>query len=150
MTAELRLSVSIKTVAELDQLAKKVVKKYCGKPCIVFVQGPLGAGKTQLIKQLLYHMGCQDRVVSPTYPIIQTYHWTTYVAHHMDCYRLHHDIDTTKHMIMDYYEENRHYLFAEWPEYSLSQLVDPKIKIKMTWQEDEMTRLVKVYEYTSK
>ena len=53
----------------------------------LLLEGDLGAGKTVLVRGLVRALGCQDRVTSPTFCLIQSYQGTRLV-HHLDLYRL--------------------------------------------------------------
>jgi tRNA threonylcarbamoyladenosine biosynthesis protein TsaE len=48
----------------------------------------LGAGKTTLINAICKELGVKERVTSPTYSIIQKYHFNNHVIYHMDFYRI--------------------------------------------------------------
>lgn len=51
--------------------------------------GPLGAGKTALVRGLAAGLGLdEDEVTSPTYSLVQTYRGGRLVLHHADAYRL--------------------------------------------------------------
>lgn len=66
-----------------------------GPEDVVVLNGPLGAGKTALVRGIARGWGSLDRVTSPTYVIVQQYgrpadplfFW------HLDCYRLTTDDD---------------------------------------------------------
>lgn len=58
------------------------------KAIVVFVEGELGAGKTTLVAGILFALGAQGPVRSPTYTLIETYEAAGRQLHHMDLYRL--------------------------------------------------------------
>lgn len=55
---------------------------------VVYFSGPLGAGKTTLIRAMLRSLGCTDLVNSPSYTLIETYYLDKFTLHHLDLYRL--------------------------------------------------------------
>lgn len=54
---------------------------------VVLLSGPLGAGKTTLVKAVVAALGGEDEVTSPTFTLLRTYATTPPVAH-VDCWRL--------------------------------------------------------------
>jgi len=62
------------------------------KGSIIALQGPLGAGKTCLVKGIASGLGVKDEVTSPTYTIISEYEGIlddkAIPVYHIDAYRL--------------------------------------------------------------
>ena len=54
---------------------------------VVLLSGPLGAGKTTLVKALVAALGGTEEVTSPTFTLLRTYPTAPPVAH-VDCWRL--------------------------------------------------------------
>ena len=80
------------------------------------ISGNLGSGKTTLIKNLCAHLGVNEVVSSPTFPIINEYISTSgKKIFHFDFYRL----NTIKEALdigSDLYLNSGYYCFIEWPE----------------------------------
>ncbi|SDF11876.1 tRNA threonylcarbamoyladenosine biosynthesis protein TsaE [Thermus arciformis] len=55
---------------------------------VVALEGPLGAGKTTLVRFLAEALGFRGRVTSPTYTLIHTYPTPEGLLVHADLYRL--------------------------------------------------------------
>lgn len=56
--------------------------------CIITLGGPLGAGKTTLVRALLRTLGYTGTVRSPTYTLVESYAVEGRKIHHFDFYRL--------------------------------------------------------------
>jgi len=55
---------------------------------VIHLEGDLGAGKTTFARALLTSLGVGERVKSPTYSLVESYHIGERDAHHLDLYRI--------------------------------------------------------------
>lgn len=60
----------------------------CRPPLVIGLEGPLGVGKTALVRAILQGLGHADAVPSPTYTLIESYLLSSCTVHHLDLYRL--------------------------------------------------------------
>lgn len=79
--------------------------------------GPMGAGKTTLIKEFLHQCGITQTVVSPTFSYVNTYYNDQKIAfYHFDLYRL----SSLDEFIIAGFDEllsiPNSFHFIEWPE----------------------------------
>ncbi len=56
---------------------------------VVWLVGPLGAGKTTLVRAIARGRGVIGKATSPTYALVHHYEAPTGAVYHVDCYRLH-------------------------------------------------------------
>jgi len=60
------------------------------RPVQVHLSGELGAGKSTFVRAALAALGYKGNVKSPTFSLLETYHFNDMLIHHMDLYRLNH------------------------------------------------------------
>ncbi|MBA2307091.1 tRNA (adenosine(37)-N6)-threonylcarbamoyltransferase complex ATPase subunit type 1 TsaE [Candidatus Dependentiae bacterium] len=84
---------------------------------IFTLSGPLGAGKTTLIKRLLARCGVQEVVVSPTFTYVAIYsNDTGDTFYHFDLYRLSSLSSFIESGFDEYLYAPQSWAFIEWPE----------------------------------
>ena len=103
-----------------DQINKVVKEHFIPfmQKCNIFTfKGPLGAGKTTLIKNILRECGVKEVVTSPTFSYVNSYKNSDgKTFYHFDLYRL----DSLESFLSlgfdEYLYEKNSFCFIEWPE----------------------------------
>lgn len=91
------------------------------KACVIYLNGPLGAGKTTLVRGVLHALGYEGKVKSPTYTLIEQYEVNGQIIIHLDLYRIHHLREVIDMGLEDYFLPEAICLI-EWPEKGFSLL----------------------------
>lgn len=100
--------------AGMPVFAEKILPKI--KPLyMVGLSGPLGAGKTTLVRGLLRAMGYEGAVKSPTYGLVESYQVGDLEIAHFDLYRLA-DPDELEFIGFADYISDGNLCLIEWPE----------------------------------
>jgi tRNA threonylcarbamoyladenosine biosynthesis protein TsaE len=90
---------------------------------IFTLDGPLGAGKTTLIKELLKQCTVQTTVTSPTFSYVNTYYSKNRTFYHFDLYR----VDSLESFINagfdEYLYKKNSWCLIEWP-----RVIDPLLQ----------------------
>ncbi len=84
---------------------------------IITLQGPIGAGKTTLIRAFLQALGVQESIVSPTFTYVSCYITKTGRAvYHFDLYRIESREQFESLGFSEYLCEEGALVIIEWPE----------------------------------
>ena len=121
----MNLNYSLKEI----KLASEFIISNSKTNCFLFF-GPVGIGKTTLIKKLSSDLGVKDLVSSPTFSIINQYKTNNDFIYHMDLFRLEKVDEITDAGIIEYLDKGKK-LIIEWPEILLENFNFNCTKINM-------------------
>jgi len=83
---------------------------------VVLLEGNLGSGKTTFVKSFCKYLNIKDKILSPTFNIINEYNIDEYnKIYHFDLYRLKSREELIEIDFLDYIDSGS-YCFIEWPE----------------------------------
>ncbi len=107
-------------VSEVAQLLHELSQS-CG---VITFQGPIGAGKTTLIRDFLKRLGVAESIVSPTFTYVSCYKTALgRSVYHFDLYRIETITQFESMGFLEYLYEPGALVFIEWPE-----LIAPLVK----------------------
>jgi tRNA threonylcarbamoyladenosine biosynthesis protein TsaE len=104
---------------------------------IIAFSGQLGAGKTTFIHALCEELGVPDNVSSPTFALINEYHFTEGLTgrerkiYHMDWYRLKSTEEAIGAGMEDALSDEDAYCFIEWPEKAEELLPASQLRVSI-------------------
>jgi|TARA_B100000470_G_scaffold214551_1_gene195999 tRNA threonylcarbamoyladenosine biosynthesis protein TsaE len=136
------LDLILKNLDDTKELGEKLAQ-CCSKlqcPCVIYLIGDLGAGKTTLAQNFIKYFGFV-RVKSPTYTLVETYQNENIDIHHFDCYRLT-DPEELEYIGIREYLKPKSLQLIEWPELGKGALEKADISIKLSGNGE--TRKVKI------
>lgn len=102
--------------------------------------GEMGAGKTTLIKAFCAALGVKDAVSSPTFSIVNEYHYPKGVVYHFDFYRLKNQTEALD-LGLEEYLDSGSYCLIEWPEKIPGLLPENYLEILLEVQPDQQRKL---------
>ena len=84
---------------------------------VVCFYGPMGSGKTTLIKSMVKHLGGTEQGSSPSFGIVNEYHFLdgNILGYHFDFYRLNDPSEALDLGLEDYLNQDV-WIFMEWPD----------------------------------
>jgi len=99
---------------EIKKIVPEIFKNLDSK--ILLFDGPMGSGKTTLIKEMVRYLGSEDEASSPTFSIVNEYKTPENKIYHFDLYRLEDEIEALDFGIEEYFDDNNAWIFIEWPQ----------------------------------
>ena len=99
------------------------------------LSGPLGAGKTTLVRGLLRRLGHEGPVPSPTFTLVETYELDKMRVAHFDLFRVESIEELETLGVRDYFADDNLCVF-EWPERGRGLLPAPRVLIEFDYHGD--------------
>ncbi|MFN4763529.1 tRNA (adenosine(37)-N6)-threonylcarbamoyltransferase complex ATPase subunit type 1 TsaE [Gillisia sp. Q332] len=126
-------------LSEIDSVAVQLLSEVKSKTLLFY--GEMGAGKTTLIKALVKALGAEDAASSPTFSLVNEYHFDQGKILHFDFYRIEDENEVLDMGIEDYLNTES-WKFIEWPQKIEKFLDYPTQKVEIL-VENEVQRKLK-------
>lgn len=126
--------LNIDSIEALDEAIPAVLEALNGRRKIA-LYGEMGAGKTSFSKAFCRHLGVTDHTASPTFSLVNEYHYQDpngerALVHHLDLYRLRTPEEVYDLGIEDLLYDPW-YCLIEWPQLIESLLPDDVAVIRL-------------------
>lgn len=108
------ITLTLSGTAATEALGARLAA-YAAVPCVIYLRGELGAGKTTLVRGFLRAFGHQGMVRSPTYTLVEPYQVAGKEIIHIDLYRLG-DAEEIEMLGLRDCLDGDAILLIEWPE----------------------------------
>ncbi|MBW7467686.1 tRNA (adenosine(37)-N6)-threonylcarbamoyltransferase complex ATPase subunit type 1 TsaE [Pontibacter aydingkolensis] len=133
------------SLADLPAAASVLIEEAKSEPIILF-EGPMGAGKTTLIKEVCRQLGVKDNVSSPTFSLVNEYAGTDgKLIYHFDFYRLNQEREALDIGALEYFDSGRLCLI-EWPSMIPSLLPEHYLLVTLQPDADGQVRTMTINE----
>lgn len=129
--------VDITSAADMEDLGGRLAR-HCPAGGRLYMRGPLGAGKTTLVRGFLRALGFAGTVKSPTYTLVEPYNLNKHTVIHFDFYRIAQPVELETIGVRDYFDRSAICL-VEWPEKAGACLEAPDLLIAITFGTDRGT-----------
>ena len=139
------IELNIASLEQLDDAAHSFMAQM-GDYTVFAFYGEMGAGKTTFINALCRQLGVEtDITTSPSFAIINEYRsdTTAELIYHFDCYRLENEAEAQDIGAEDYFDCGAVCLI-EWPERIEGLLPDDTVRVDITVNPDDDSRVVKM------
>ncbi len=129
----------IYSLTEINYISKKISKQLNNQ--IVLFKGPMGSGKTTLIKSICKYLNFNDNISSPTFSLVNTYENSrNNIIYHFDLFRIK-NLEEALDIGIEEYLDSGNKCFIEWPEI-INELLDFKCTtIEMSVVDDNKRRI---------
>lgn len=133
----------ISSLTEIESVAKDFIEQFSDIRIFAFY-GEMGVGKTTFIKALCKMLGVQSDTKSPTFSVINVYRNDKgEELYHFDCYRIEKFIDFMNIGYEEYFNSGN-YCFIEWAENVENALTHDVLRVRMTLNEFDKSRIIQV------
>ncbi|HEU5338481.1 MAG TPA: tRNA (adenosine(37)-N6)-threonylcarbamoyltransferase complex ATPase subunit type 1 TsaE [Sulfuricaulis sp.] len=129
-----------RSVEEMEALGQKLAPQV-GKWRVIHLRGPLGAGKTTLVRGILRGLGHAGAVKSPTFTLVEPYTFGHQHFFHFDLYRLN-DPGELEFLGVRDYLDGKGVCVVEWAERAQGVLPSPDVDIMI--EPTETGRMVRI------
>ena len=139
------------TLKDIDNAVKQFWEAASDRKILAF-SGEMGAGKTTFIHKLCDYLCVKDTVSSPTFALINEYHFMNKAAqdqviYHLDWYRLKDTSEAIAAGMEDCLlqaQKGEAWCFIEWPEKAMALLQPPYLWIRIETLQDVNEREMQV------
>ncbi len=135
------MQITIRNTGEVNSAARQFADQMGDNKIFAFY-GPMGAGKTTLIKAICRELGSIDTATSPSFTLVNEYMTDTGVClYHFDFFRIKEPEEAYDFGFEEYLQSGS-ICFIEWPERIEGMLPAGTVKIYITEDEDGSRKVI--------
>ena len=125
------MTLELRSADDTTALGAAIASALAGRAgAVIYLKGPLGAGKTTVARGLLRALGVRGTIRSPTYTLLEPYDCAGRTLVHLDLYRLKDATELEPLGLRDYPPEQCWWLI-EWPERAAARLPAPDLAVTL-------------------
>lgn len=109
----MRLVQQLTSIPELKEFIEINILPRLRAKQIILLDGPMGAGKTEFVKQLVELLG-GEAATSPSFALHNTYETNKFCIEHLDLFRLDSEEDLHSIGFWDLFENDKNIIIVEW------------------------------------
>ncbi len=125
---------------ETQDFARKLAS-CLNKGDIVFFSGPIGAGKTIMVKEIAKFFGVKDKITSASFSLMKKYFGTKAELYHIDLFRLE-EGEMFNLGFEEMLEDESSIILAEWPEAAKDFFPKNRLEIEVVLQKEDKRKIV--------
>ena len=125
---------------ETQTFAKKLAS-CLHKGDIVFFSGPIGAGKTIMVKEIAKFFGVKDKITSASFSLMKKYFGTKQNLYHIDLFRLE-EGEMFNLGFEEMLEDESSLILAEWPQAAADFFPKNRLEIEIILQKADKRKIV--------
>jgi len=130
------MKIVLRNINKIQEVVKLLLTLSKGKKLFAFY-GPMGSGKTTIIKAICSELGAVSQTSSPSFTLVNEYLTKDgNTLYHIDFYRIKKQEEVFDFGIEEYFASGS-YCFMEWPELIEEILPPETYKIRITVGEKE-------------
>ncbi len=130
------MKIILRNTSKIPEVVKLLLTLSKGKKLLAFY-GPMGSGKTTIIKAICRELGAVSQTASPSFTLVNEYLTKDgETLYHIDFYRIKKQEEVFDFGIEEYFASGS-YCFMEWPELIEEILPPETYKIRITVGEKE-------------
>ncbi len=134
--------------SDCQAFAAQLATRPALRTAFISLHGPLGAGKTSLVRHLLRALGVQGRIKSPTYAVLEPHQAGGLAISHFDFYRFSDPREWADAGFRETFAQPGLKL-AEWPEKAAGMLPGADLAVHLEPGDDDSERRVTLQAYTA-
>ena len=133
------LSLTSENISQTQEFARQIAGSLKGGE-ILFFSGPIGAGKTVMVKEIVKSFGVKKMPVSASFSLLKKYKSKKFNLYHADLFRLE-EGEMFNLGFEEMLEDSSSVLLVEWPEPAKKFFPQNRLEITVTLLEGDKRKI---------